>query len=438
MQPSPFSRERFRILRQLRICLLLYILLLIFEGSIRKWLLPQLSGPLLLVRDPVALYSVFLGIRLGSFTKRIGLQWYAAVASIITIGALIGFLLSNSLPPLLYLIGLRTYFLHLPLIWLFADAFNRLDCERIGKWFLMFSPLMAALMMLQYFGKRTDWINLGAGGGEQISANIGDKIRAAGTFSYNSGAGYYFALVVAFAVAHLLMSSSRRIDYLALVSAVVAASVSISRSTVFMLLIVACLPVILVPGRIKVLSNLVRRQLATLVLIVLVVMISPINAVISEGLANFETRRVSAANADGGFMARTFILFDIRNQLYQAPAFGQGIGLGTNAAAFVLSGRQQFLLEEWDWPRHISELGPVMGLLFIGIRVSITFWLLRLSVLSSRMGDMLPFALWCALLPILLAGNIAVPMHMGFVVVIAGLLLASLNKKIVLLARCSI
>ena len=32
-----------------------YFLLLIFEGALRKWVFPPLSGPLLLIRDPIGL-----------------------------------------------------------------------------------------------------------------------------------------------------------------------------------------------------------------------------------------------------------------------------------------------------------------------------------------------------------------------------------------------
>ena len=35
-----------------------YIFLLIFEGALRKWVLTGLAGPLLLVRDPIALWMV--------------------------------------------------------------------------------------------------------------------------------------------------------------------------------------------------------------------------------------------------------------------------------------------------------------------------------------------------------------------------------------------
>jgi len=41
----------------------LYIVLLLIEGSLRKWVLPQLSDVLLLVRDPIVLFSYFLAVR---------------------------------------------------------------------------------------------------------------------------------------------------------------------------------------------------------------------------------------------------------------------------------------------------------------------------------------------------------------------------------------
>lgn len=44
--------------KSLRKLLWLYFWLLIFEGALRKWILPGLSSPLLLVRDPVALLAL--------------------------------------------------------------------------------------------------------------------------------------------------------------------------------------------------------------------------------------------------------------------------------------------------------------------------------------------------------------------------------------------
>ena len=40
-----------------------YFLLLIFEGALRKWIVPQLSAPLLLVRDPIGLLILLEALR---------------------------------------------------------------------------------------------------------------------------------------------------------------------------------------------------------------------------------------------------------------------------------------------------------------------------------------------------------------------------------------
>ena len=42
-----------------------YLLLLIFEGALRKWFLPGLATPLLIIRDPLAAYLTYIGISRG-------------------------------------------------------------------------------------------------------------------------------------------------------------------------------------------------------------------------------------------------------------------------------------------------------------------------------------------------------------------------------------
>ena len=49
--------------RMCRRAIWLYLVLLIFEGALRKWFLPSLATPLLLVRDPIAIYLVYEGFR---------------------------------------------------------------------------------------------------------------------------------------------------------------------------------------------------------------------------------------------------------------------------------------------------------------------------------------------------------------------------------------
>jgi hypothetical protein len=44
--------------RKIQLLFWVYFWLIIFEGAIRKWLLPGLSTPLLVIRDPIAMAAL--------------------------------------------------------------------------------------------------------------------------------------------------------------------------------------------------------------------------------------------------------------------------------------------------------------------------------------------------------------------------------------------
>ena len=44
--------------KSLKIAIWSYFLLWIFEGALRKWILPSLATPLLVIRDPIAIYII--------------------------------------------------------------------------------------------------------------------------------------------------------------------------------------------------------------------------------------------------------------------------------------------------------------------------------------------------------------------------------------------
>lgn len=48
-----------------RMAIWIYLFLLIFEGAIRKWVLPQLATPLLLVRDPIVIWLYCIAMQKG-------------------------------------------------------------------------------------------------------------------------------------------------------------------------------------------------------------------------------------------------------------------------------------------------------------------------------------------------------------------------------------
>ena len=171
-----------------------YFLLLIFEGALRKWILPAYANPLLIIRDPVVIVAYYLAWRSGLFPRNL----FIGVAAVIALASLVaGFaVLPNS--PAIVVYGLRTNFLQIPFIFLIARVWNAEDVERVGYWILVIALPMAALMALQFLAPPQSFINSGAGDNtEQIMSALG-RIRPPGTFSYIVGPVYFYATVTAF------------------------------------------------------------------------------------------------------------------------------------------------------------------------------------------------------------------------------------------------
>src|SRR5437660_6926439 len=59
--------DRSKTIRHIRALIWTYLVLLIFEGALRKWIVPQLSNPLLIIRDPVVIAIFLLALRAGVF-----------------------------------------------------------------------------------------------------------------------------------------------------------------------------------------------------------------------------------------------------------------------------------------------------------------------------------------------------------------------------------
>src|SRR5439155_22404052 len=67
-RPTPSASDSAE-LQKIRRLVYLYFFLLIIEGALRKWIVPQFSNPLLLVRDPVVLVIYFLAWRARVFPR---------------------------------------------------------------------------------------------------------------------------------------------------------------------------------------------------------------------------------------------------------------------------------------------------------------------------------------------------------------------------------
>src|SRR3989440_5509027 len=354
-QPIPVA-DYSATLQNIRRLIYLYLFLLIIEGALRKWIVPQFSNPLLLVRDPVVLAIYFLAWRARVFPRNAFIPSLAIIALLSWIVSI--FVLDPYVPMSRILLvtgyGFRSNFLHLPLIFIFARVFDADDVRRIGWWILIGMIPMGLLMALQFHSAPDSFINrtVGLGEGEQITAG-GGKIRPPGTFSFISGPIHYVTGAAAFA----LYGALRREIYQswlvlgAACSVILAIVVSGSRSLVVsVLLVVLSLAIVLL-----IRPDALNRFGKSLVLLVIAMLLISRLPIVHEGLTILSSRFTESAEAaettiTGGLIQRTPGGFTARlGHLRHAPIFGFSFGVGPSGGAAFLSGQATFFLSVNEW-----------------------------------------------------------------------------------------
>lgn len=412
----------------------LYFWLLIFEGALRKWVAPQLSNPLLIIRDPVAIMIYFFAIRGRVFPTN---GWSFALAVIAVLSFLVSYvpLWPYLLPSRITLVsgyGFRSNFLHLPLIFVIGRVFKWEDVKWVGWWTLVGLVPMAILMVGQFNTSPDSFLNRNAGGeGEMMTSALG-KVRTAGTFSFVIGVVAYFALATGFLVWGALKRDVYRswVLFAAGSALVIGIAVSGSRSVVgACAVVVASLAVVLFIRPTAV--NRFGQALVATVVLGFIVTQTPI---FKQGFHVLSTRfsevaYVSEKSVGAGLVERVF--GDFREGFFilrKAPFLGYGLGVGTNAGAKFLTGSNTFLLSESEWSRVFLESGPLLGLAYVLWRATLVVRIGLLCVASVKFGNVLPLLLFSSAFMPLLSGQFGQPTVLGFSVFVSGLALAAMKR----------
>lgn len=187
--------------RNWRRSIYILFLLVVGEGILRKWVLPQASDLIYFLKDLVLLGAYLDYFLLSRNEMRISARSNFTINLLVFLSAAwcVFQVFNPSLgSPIAGLFGLRGYFLYVPLMWMSVNLFQ--SEESLYK-FLRLNLLLlipvGLLGVVQFLSPASSAINVYAGG---EAANAGfsgtDKIRITGTFSYI--AGYVTFLTVSF------------------------------------------------------------------------------------------------------------------------------------------------------------------------------------------------------------------------------------------------
>lgn len=158
-------------------------------------------------------------------------------------------------------------------------------------------------------------------------------------------------------------------------------------------------------------------------------------AIFQDAIEAFNVRWQIATEAEGGedgvagVLAKrvggSFLLG--LGMLPEVPLSGGGIGLGTNVGAKLATGERAFLVAEGAWGVMIGELGPVLGLVLLLMRLTLACTMAIAAASQALKKNTLPLILCSSALPAMVLGGTAQPTSLGFLVLSCGLMLAACN-----------
>lgn len=426
------AREPADPLRLLKRGVWAYFLLLIFEGALRKWILPGLAAPLLIVRDPLALWLIVAAWRRGLLPANPYLTGMTVIGTVSFFAALL--FGHGSLPVAVY--GTRILLLHFPLIFVVGRVFDRADVERIGKAMLWIAIPMTVLIALQFYSPQSAWVNRGVGGdteGAGFSGAMG-FFRPPGTFSFTNGNTQFYSLLGCFVFYYWLNPKGvNRLLLLAATGGLLAAvPFSISRGLLFQIIISLVFALFAASRQPRYLARMVPALVGGVLALALLSQTS----VLKTPLEAFTSRIESANEFEGGVKSTLgdrylggMIGAVTGSGSSREPFFGYGIGMGTNVASSLLStsGDRGFLIAEEEWARLIGEMGLLLGLAVILIRLGLMAKITLASYRQLAQGQFLAWLLVSFGLLVLPQGQWAQPTSLGFSTLLGGLMLAALR-----------
>ena len=416
----------------IKIAIWLYFLLWIFEGALRKWILPSLATPLLVVRDPIAIYIIIRAFYLNvKFMNP-----YVVLSSIFTLLSLAITLTFGHGNLFVGLYGARIMLLHFPLIFIIGAVFTREDVLKMGRILLVLNVLMTIIVYFQFSSPQTAFINVGVGG--EGSAGFSGAMgysRPPGTFSFTSGLSIFYTAVSVFVFNFWLSkdSCSKILLYASTIALVIALPLTISRGAVVAVVIVGLFAIIASVTSGKMLNKLVITGFAFYIVFMF---LQNYITIFSLGTEVFMDR-VDAANrstGEGGGLKESILLRIVNDfigpfvDLFNRPMFEGNLGMGTNAGAQMLTGKTTFLVSETEFGRLVGEQGIIFGGGIIIIRLVLAISIAIKSWRLPQEEKLLPFILCGAACSAIFQGQWAQPSVLGYSVIMVGLVIASWEK----------
>jgi len=409
--------------RLIRHLIWLYLVLWLIEGGLRRWFLPSLATPLLLVRDPVVVIIYFLAWSRNLFPT----NGFILTGAVLAFLALASALMVGHGNLIVALYGVRCDFLHVPLIFIMGRVLRQKDVLAVAKAAVWLVIPYTALLVAQFYQPQNAWVNRGLGDSLTGAGFFGaeDHYRPPGTFSFITGPAELYPL---FAACWFVLLLARKLPAWLMIASglaiLIAIPVSISRLFFLSVVIVtlAGIAAMLLGGRFSI-QTLIQVTLAAIIIPILASYIPAFK----DGMAVFRSRWATSTTEAGGFQETIVdrVVDGLFGSFDQVGYLGLGTGFSTQVGQRLLKHQAGFGASEAEWGRLLCDNGFFLGSLLIGYRIALAGSIAWISLRAWRRRSPNSLIILSAGFLNLLNGQWGQATTLGAAVIAGGLALAA-------------
>lgn len=358
------------------------LVLAVFEGALRKWIVPEAQDLIYFVKDAMLLFA-YCGFLAKARQPRSYWRLPPSIAILLALAAAYGLLqiFNPNLPSLLLgLLGFRSYFIYVPLALILPAVFPSDGALAVflQRYLLLCIPT-GLLAFAQFFSPASSPLNTYARGGIEAVTSFGTSsyVRVTSTFSYISGYSYYL-LASAFLLLAVLSVRRWRFHtflYPALGLTLIGMFMTGSRGPVYTLALLLPIYWLLYIAKERQTAATVRALFAACLLVAAVSITAP------EATGAFRGRALAVVDTSSRAIYPFIAPFE---SLAHSGLLGRGIGATHQAGVVLMNATEAFWLEgfntEAESGRVMLELGPLGFLLLYTVRFSLVLMALRAAV----------------------------------------------------------
>lgn len=401
-------------IKTLRRAVWVFLFFLFAEGLLRKWLLPSLSNPVMVVKDFFTIIIVIEGYRKGLVKSK-----WANLSVALGFFTFVTTMLFGHQNLLVALWGCKILWFGIPMCYVLKSVLTESDIAFILKTVLYITIVNAIVMMVQFVSPGSAWINHQPSG-EMLKDNLlnfsaiemAGLIRPSGIFAHTTQISLFCPLALGIILFYLfrgkylprMFQIKKKVVYMALGSYIIVAICSVSRTIIFSSFVILVMLMFVFAKHQK------KKILNTFFAFLFIGIVLYNVPVVNKGVYNMMSRFEIASESTGSSPLEDFysriVEYNIKALVTPRdfkgnlpPFWGWGQGLSTQVGGRLAGVGQQssgFSLAEWDALRIMLESGYLFGWLIIFDRIGCVLANWRKATRECKCGNYLPICIYGA------------------------------------------